>query len=78
MIFLQLQFTDCGIIYRKSLSYRGLESFCSKNNPAPTWQQEALYWKGGRGRMLEGVNLRYIESIYVNITMYPPSTTIIV
>jgi hypothetical protein len=28
--------------------------------------------KGGRGRMIEGVNLRYIVSTYGNSTMYPP------
>jgi hypothetical protein len=27
---------------------------------------------GGRGRMLEGISLRYIVSTYVNITLYPP------
>jgi hypothetical protein len=26
----------------------------------------------GRGRMMEGVYLRYIVSTYVNIIMYPP------
>jgi hypothetical protein len=28
--------------------------------------------EGGRGRMKEEVGLRYIVSIYVNITVYPP------
>jgi hypothetical protein len=28
--------------------------------------------EGGRRRTMEGVNLRYIVSPYVNITMYPP------
>jgi hypothetical protein len=26
----------------------------------------------GKRRMMEGVNLRYILSTYVNVTMYPP------
>jgi hypothetical protein len=28
--------------------------------------------EGGRGRTMEGVNLRYVVSTYVNIIMYPP------
>jgi hypothetical protein len=26
----------------------------------------------GRGRIMEGVSLRYIVSTYVNVTVYPP------
>jgi hypothetical protein len=28
--------------------------------------------EGGRGKTMEGINLRYIISTYVNIIMYPP------
>jgi hypothetical protein len=28
--------------------------------------------EGGRGRMMVGINLRYIVSTHINITMYPP------
>jgi hypothetical protein len=33
--------------------------------------------KVGKGRPMEGINLRHIVSTYVNITMYPPVQTII-
>jgi hypothetical protein len=30
--------------------------------------------EGGKGRTMEGVNLGYVISTYVNITMYPHTT----
>jgi hypothetical protein len=40
---------------------------------------EIVLRRRGRGKRMndEGVNLRYMVSPYVNITMYPPCTTII-
>jgi hypothetical protein len=33
---------------------------------------EIILRRGWGGRIIEGVNLIYIASTYVNITMYPP------